>query len=83
MSSVGLICCKLCIPSQGNTQQLRNITLQCIVIHFTFLYYIQNQINHVEYDSIEAGLLQIRGLLLKLQSNIINFCTKHYFKYKK
>jgi len=38
--------------------------------------------NHVSYDSIEAGLLQIRGLHLKLQSNMINFCTKHYFQYK-
>jgi len=40
----------------------------------------QSQINHVAYDSIEADLLKIRDLLLKLQSNIINFGTKHNSK---
>jgi len=44
-------------------------------------YINQSQINHVEYDSLKSGLLQIRGLFFKLQSNITNCCTKHYLKY--
>jgi len=59
------------------------ITAQKINKSFPTLYenWGQSQINRVAYDSIEAGLLQIRGLLLKLKSNIINYCTKHSFKY--
>jgi len=62
-----------------------NDTVACslfnIIIKHIIILSRQNQINHVACDSIKVGILQIRGLLLKLQSIIINFYTKHYFKY--